>query len=108
MARKPPSLVILASGVCSDYLCDFAATGFVLDPAGDPGPGGAYCDRCGRKIAAEYCEKIEPGWSYQPGKIHGDLAERPPAAPEPLEVSSRPADKDDCAFLSYVVDRLTT
>ena len=74
-------MVILASAVCNDYLCDFAATGFVLDPAGDPGPCGPYCDRCGRKMAAEYCEKIEPGWTFQLGKIYGELAERPPAVP---------------------------
>ena len=93
--------------MCSDYLCDFAATGFVLDPAGDPGPGCVYCERCGRKMVAEYCQKIEPGWTFHPGKIHGDLAERPPAAPEPPELSASPAEKDDCSFLSYVVDRLT-
>ena len=108
MARNPQYLVILASAVCSDYLCDFAATGFVLNPAGDPGPGSAYCERCGRKIVAEYCEKIEPGWRFQPGKIHGDLAVRPEATPEPPEPPSRPVGKDDCAFVSYVVDRLTS
>lgn len=27
-------LVFLPGGVCSDYLCDYAATGFVLDPGG--------------------------------------------------------------------------
>ena len=36
MSRNAQSLVILASAVCSDYLCDFAATGFILDPGGDP------------------------------------------------------------------------
>ena len=108
MALKSRSFVILASEVCSDYLCDFAATGFVLDPAGDPGPGCVYCERCGRKMVAEYCQKIEPGWTFHPGKIHGDLAERPPAAPEPPELSASPSEKDDCSFLSYVVDRLTS
>ena len=81
--------------MCSDYLCDFAATGFVLGAVGDPGSGGAYCERCGRKMIAEHCKKIEPGWRFQPGKIDGDLA-------------SLPVGKDDCAFLSYVVDRLTS
>ena len=108
MAPKRHSFIILASAACSEYLCDFAATGFLLDPSGEPGPAGAYCDRCGRKIAAEYSEKIEPGWTFRPGKIHGDLAARPPAAPEPPEASSQPAEKDDCAFLSYVLDRLTS
>ena len=108
MARQSHSLVILASEVCSDYLCDFASTGFVLDPAGDPAPGGAYCERCGRKMVAEYCEKIEPGWKFQPGKIYGDLAERPPAAPEPPKPSPGELAKDDCSFVSYVVDRLTS
>ena len=36
MSRNAQSLVILASAVCSDYLCDFAATGFILDPSGAP------------------------------------------------------------------------
>ena len=104
--RKKQSLVILAPEVCSDYLCDFAATGFVLDPSGDPVPGGAYRERCGRKMVAEYCEKVEPGWTFHPGKIHGDLAERPPAAPEPPEPSARSPEQEDCSFLSYVVARL--
>ena len=108
MALKSPSFVILASEVCSDDLCDFAATGFVLDPAGDAVPGSVYCERCGRKMVAEYCEKVEPGWTFHPGKIHGDRSERPPAAPEPPELSASPAEKDDCSFLSYVVDRLTS
>lgn len=60
------------------------------------------------KVAAGYSEKIELGWAFQPGKIYGELAERPPAAPEAPEVSNRPANKYDCAFLSYVVDRLTS
>ena len=72
MNRKSYSFVILASERCSDYLCDFAATGFVLDPAGNSGAG-IYCERCGRKMVAEYCEKVEPGWTFHPGKIHGDL-----------------------------------
>ena len=108
MALKTPSFVILASEACSDDLCDFAATGFVLDPSGDPVPGSAYCDRCGRKMAAEYSEKVEPGWTFHPGKIHGDQAARPPAAPEPPEPSPGEPEKDDCSFLSYVVDRLTS
>ena len=108
MALKSPSFVILASETCSDDLCDFAATGFVLDPAGDAVPGSVYCERCGRKMVAEYCEKVEPGWTFHRGKIHGDRSERPPAAPEPPELSASPAEKDDCSFLSYVVDRLTS
>ena len=105
--RKSYSFVILASERCSDYLCDFAATGFVLDPAGNSGAG-IYCERCGRKMVAEYCEKVEPGWTFHPGKIHGDLAERPPAAPEPPESSASSPEQDDCSFLSYVEDRLTS
>ena len=31
-------LTILASEVCSDDLCQYAATGFVLDPSGDAAP----------------------------------------------------------------------
>lgn len=108
MARKSHSFVILASAVCSEYLCDYAATGFLLDPTGDPGPAGAYCDRCGPKMAAEYSEKIEPGWTFRPGKIHGEQAARPPAAPGPPEAPRLAPEKDDCAFLSYVVDRLTS
>ena len=108
MALKSPSFVILASEVCSDYLCDFAATGFVLDPSGDSVPGGVYCERCGRKMVAEYCEKVEPGWTFHPGKIHGDLAQRPPAAPEPPEASASPPEQDDCSFLSHVVAILTS
>ena len=87
MALKTPSFVILASETCSDDLCDFAATGFVLDPAGNSGAG-IYCERCGRKMVAEYCEKVEPGWRFHPGKIHGDLAERPPAPPAPPAAST--------------------
>ena len=105
--RKKQSLVILASEVCSDYLCDFAATGFVLDPSGDSVPGSVYCERCGRKMVAEYCEKVEPGWTFHPGEIHGDLAQRPPAAPEPLEPSASSPEQEDCSFLTYVIDRLT-
>ena len=106
--RKSPSFVILASAVCSDYLCDFAATGFVLDPTGDPGPYSPYCDRCGQRMVAEYRQKIDPGWSFRPGEIDGDLAQRPPIAPGAPESSGKPPEKDNCSFLSYVVDRLTS
>ena len=95
---------ILASEVCSDYLCDYAATGFVLDPSGDAGPSGPYCDRCGRKIVSEYCRVVSPG------RIHGDLSSRPPAAPLPPKAPSRrnAAAKDDGSFVAYVYQRLTS
>ena len=110
MAVKSPSFVILASARCSEYLCDFAATGFVLDPSGDSVPGGVYCERCGRKMVAEYCEKVEPGWTFHPGKIHGTLAERPPAPPAPPAASTtaREEEKDDCSFLDHVEAILTS
>lgn len=108
---RPTTYCSLASGrsiVCSDHPCEFAATGFLLDPAGDPGPANACCDRCGPAIAAEYNEKVAPGWTFRPGEIHGGLAARPPAAPEPPEVSSQPAEKEDCASLSCVVNRMAS
>ena len=110
MALKTPSFVILASETCSDDLCDFAATGFVLDPSGDSVPGGVYCERCGRKMVAEYCEKVEPGWTFRPGKIHGDLRERPPAPPAPPAASTtaKVGEKDDCSFLDHVEAILTS
>lgn len=101
MARISQSLVILASAVCVDYLCGFAATGFILDRAANPVRPPPCCGCYGRKMAAEDNEKIELGWKFHPGKIHGDMA-------EPPEVSSRHADKEDYAFLCYVVDRLTS
>ena len=103
-------LTILALQVCSDDLCQYAATGFVLDPAGDPGPTGPYCDRCGRKIVSGYCRVISPGWTFRPGRIHGDLSSRPPAAPLAPKDSSRrnAAAKDDYSFVSYVYERLTS
>ena len=107
MALKTPSFVILASETCSEDLCDFAATGFVLDPSGDSVPGSVYCERCGRKMVAEYCEKVEPGWTFHPGRIHGDLAQRPSAAPERPEPSASSPEQDECSFLTYVIDRLT-
>ena len=109
--RKSYSFVILASERCSDYLCDFAATGFVLDPSGDSVPGSVYCERCGRKMVAEYCEKVEPGWTFHPGKIHGDLRARPPAPPEAPATASttaRAGEKDDCSFLDHVEAVLTS
>ena len=56
--------------------------------------------------AVRSIQREDQVWKCHPGKIHGDLAERPPTAPQPPEVSSRLADKEDCAVLSYVVDRL--
>ena len=111
MALKTPSFVILASETCSEDLCDFAATGFVLDPSSDSVPGSVYCERCGRKMVAEYCEKVEPGWTFHPGRIHGDLAQRPSAAPpEPPEASTtaKVGEKDDCSFLDHVEAILTS
>ena len=110
MALKTPSFVILASARCSEYLCDFAATGFILDPSGKPTPGGPCCELCGRKIVAEYCEKVEPGWTFRPGKIQGDLRERPPAPPGPPAASTtaKVGEKDDCSFLDHVEAILTS
>ena len=101
---------ILASEVCSDDLCDYAATSFVLDPSGDAGPTGPYCDRCGRKIVKEYCRVVSPGWTFRPGRIHGDLSSRPPAAPLPPRPLPREkaAAQDDDSFVSYVYERLTS
>ncbi len=110
MALKTPSFVILASARCSEYLCDFAATGFILDPSGKPTPGGPCCELCGLKIVSEYCEKIEPGWTFRPGKIQGDLRERPPAPPAPPAASTtgKVGEKDDCSFLDHVEAILTS
>ena len=104
-------LTILASEVCSEYLCDFAADGFVLDPEGNGVSAGVYCERCGRQMVSEYNQKVSPGWKFQPGQILGDPTERGPSAPRfPEAKRIRPNQEPEkpCSFLSYVVDRLTS
>ena len=104
-------LTILASEVCSEYLCDFAADGFVLDPEGNGVSAGVYCERCGRQMVSEYNQKVSPGWKFQPGQILGDPTERRPSAPRyPGAKRTRPNQEPEkpCSFLSYVVDRLTS
>ena len=104
------SLVILSQEACCEYLCDFAAVGFIVDPEGNLVPGGAYCEQCAQKIVAEYKQKVSPKWRFQGGDIVGDAAARTPSPPSPpvVKVSSKnAAAAEDCSFLSYVVDRLT-
>ena len=104
-------LTILASEVCSEYLCDFAADGFVLDPEGNGVSAGVYCERCGRQMVSEYNQKVSPGWKFQPGQILGDPTERGPTAPRYPEAKRIPPNQEPekpCSFLSYVVDRLTS
>ena len=109
--EKDQSFVILAAHRCSEYLCDFAADGFVLDPEGNGIPGGVYCERCARKIVEEYNEKVSPGWVFQPGTILGGLSERPPAAPRPPEgkpVRPKSESEQDWSFHDHVEDILTS
>ena len=104
-------LTILASEVCSEYLCDFAADGFVLDPESNGVSAGAYCVRCGRQMVSEYNQKVSPGWKFQPGQILGDPTERRPSAPWYPEAKRIPPNQEPektCSFLSYVVGRLTS
>ena len=104
-------LTILASEVCSEYLCDFAADGFVLDPEGNGVSAGVYCERCGRQMVSEYNQKVSPGWKFQPGQILGDPTERGPSAPwfpEAKRIRPNQEPEKPCSFLSYVVDRLTS
>ena len=111
MTSKSPSFAILASEVCSEYLCDFAADGFVLDPEGNGVSAEVYCERCGRQMVSEYNQKVSPGWKFQPGQILGDPTERRPSAPRYPEAKRIPPNQEPekpCSFLSYVVDRLTS
>ena len=104
-------LTILASEVCSEYLCDFAADGFVLDPEGNGVSAGVYCERCGRQMVSEYNQKVSPGWKFQPGQILGDPTERGPTPsrhPEEKWIPPNQGPEKPCSFLSYVVDRLTS
>jgi len=48
-------LVVPAGGVHSNYLSDYAATGFVLGPNGDPVPGATHCENCGIELVTEFC-----------------------------------------------------
>ena len=94
---------ILASEVCSEYLYDFAADGFVLDPEGNGVSAGVYCERCGRQIVSEYNQKVSPGWKFQPGQILGDPTERGPSAPrfpEAKRIQPKQEPEKPCSFLS--------
>ena len=104
------SFAILTQHVCCEDLCDFATAGWVLDPEGSPGPCGPYCERCGPKIVAEYCEKVSPGWTFRPGEIHGNLNERPPSPPAYLSTTPNRdelPEEEDCSFLDHVENILT-
>ena len=104
-------LTILASEVCSEYLCDFAADGFVLDPGRQWSISRSVLRAVRRQMVSEYNQKVSPGWKFQPGQILGDPTERRPSAPRyPEAKRTRPnlEPEKPCSFLSYVVDRLTS
>ena len=55
---------------CSSHECDRKAEGWLLDPDGEPIPGGNSCKQCAQMCIDEYKAKLGEVWTFDPGFVY--------------------------------------